>query len=83
MNTFIESAAEKNTSVEILEAILHISKNYEDVAELCWETGLIKALMNIVIKMVTQDGKLDTTEFHWGNAGTEWATLKLWNGYND
>lgn len=72
MSNFIESASSRETSVEIMEAILKVANGNEQIAEQIWEDASDAELVAI-IEIVTNNGMHETTDFVWGAAGEEWA----------
>ncbi|MFT0137264.1 YccJ family protein [Alcanivoracaceae bacterium MT1] len=73
MSKFIESAASRETSVELMEAILEVAGGDEAIAEQIWEDGARDEELVAIIEIVTKNGVHETTDFCWGAAGTDWA----------
>jgi len=73
MSQFIESAASRETSVELMEAILKVSGGNEARAEKIWEDGPSDAEQVAIIEIVTNNGMHETTDFVWGADGSDWV----------
>ena len=73
MSTFIESAASRETSVELMEAILRVACDDEARAEQIWEDGPTESELVAIIEIVTNNGMYETTDFFWGAEGGDWA----------
>ncbi len=69
MTDFVQTAEARNTSVELMQAILNAEP---EIAEFIWRASHDAELAQI-IEIVTQSGRFKTTDFHWGVSGTEWA----------
>ena len=74
MTKFINTAASRETSDEIMEAIFRVSGEDEARAVAIWENGPSDEEMTAIIEIVTKNGMYNTTDFVWGAAGAEWAT---------
>lgn len=72
MNKFIESSASRETSPELMSAILKVANGDETEAERIWEDATDAELV-AVIEIVTNNGMHETTDFVWGVAGSDWA----------
>lgn len=72
MSEFIESAASRETSTELMEAILKVAQDDESRAEDIWEDGPSDAELTAIVEIVTKNGMYDTTDFFWGAAGSNW-----------
>lgn len=72
MSKFIESAASRDTSVELMEAILYVAGS-EDAAVRVWEEPTEPEAL-AVWERVTKNGLNDSTDFVWGAAGSNWAS---------
>lgn len=72
MSAFVESAASRETSKEIMEAILKVAGGNEAFAEEIWEHPRNEEMVAIV-EIVTNNGMHETTDFVWGAAGQDWA----------
>lgn len=70
---FIESADSRETSVELMQAILQVAGGDEAKAEGIWEDGPDSTELVAIIEIVTKNGQHETTEFCWGAAGDNWA----------
>lgn len=69
---FIESAASRETSIDILSAIIKVAgKNVNDLVRL-WESPTETEAIAIWAE-VTGNGRIDSTQFFWGAAGNRWA----------
>lgn len=75
MTSFIESAASRETSVELMEAILEVAQGDEDRAVKIWEDGATDAELTAIIEIVTKNGMYETTDFCWGASGSKWEKL--------
>ncbi|GBF59131.1 hypothetical protein PbB2_02823 [Candidatus Phycosocius bacilliformis] len=73
MTNFVQTAEARNTSVELMQAILKVANGHEEIAEFIWEMGASDAELDQIIEIVTQSGRFKTTDFHWGVSRTEWA----------
>lgn len=73
MTTFIESAASRETSVEIMDAILWLARGNEAEAVRIWEEPTDKEMLALW-ERVTKNGLVSADEFCWGAAGSDWAT---------
>lgn len=71
MTTFIETAASRETSVEIMEAIWEVCEGDEDRANKTWMFGPYGFELEQIIEIVTKDGS-KTTDFVWGVLGDQW-----------
>lgn len=74
MTHFVETAASRETSSELMEAILRVAGNDEVRATKIWEDGPTDAELFAIIEIVTGNGRTETTDYCWGAAGTSWAT---------
>lgn len=71
--TFIESADSRETSPEILSAILWLAGGDERVADRVWEDPTDAEAL-AVWERVTKNGLIPSTEFCWGrDTGAQWA----------
>tara|TARA_R110000868_G_scaffold21909_4_gene90603 strand:- start:243 stop:467 length:225 start_codon:yes stop_codon:yes gene_type:complete len=73
MTKFIETSASRETSPELLAAILRCAGDDEARAEQVWADGPTGAELVAIVEIVTQNGVYPTTDFYWGDAGTSWA----------
>lgn len=73
MKSFIESAESRETSGELMEAILKVAGGDEAKAEAIWADGPNSSELAAIIEIVTKNGQHETTEFCWGAAGDNWA----------
>lgn len=71
MTDFLNTAASRETSPELMDAILHIAGN-EAAAVRVWEEPT-EAEALAVWERVTKNGLIDSAEFVWGAAGSDWA----------
>lgn len=71
--SFIESGASRETSDELMEAILFAAGGDEARAERIWENGPNDAELVCIIERVTKNGLHETTDFCWGAAGPNWT----------
>lgn len=72
MTTFIESAASRETSVEIMDAILWLARGNEVEAVRIWEDPTDKEILALW-ERVTKNGLVSADEFCWGAAGSDWG----------
>lgn len=73
MNEFLATAASRETSLELMRAILLVAQGDEDIAERIWEDPT-DAETFAIWEIVTQNGLIPSTEFCWGkSAGSNWA----------
>jgi len=72
MYNFLTSAASRETSYEILEAILFVAGQNEAAAERIWEDPCYEEGL-AVWERVTGNGLRAATEYTWGASGTLWA----------
>ena len=73
MNTFLDTADSRQTSPELLAAILYVAGGNETLAEQIWRDGPDEDEIVSIIEIVTGNGRVPTTAFHWGNLGPYWA----------
>ena len=71
MSTFIESATSRETSAELMEAILAVAGS-EQAAERVWEDPSNREALAIW-ERVTKNGQRSASEFCWGANGSTWA----------
>ena len=72
MSSFIASAAARETSPEIMEAILYVAGQSEPLAERVWEDpDQVEGLA--IWERVTGNGLRAATEYTGGASGTQWA----------
>lgn len=72
MSKFIESADSRETSTELMEAILKVAGGNEERAELIWEDGPESGELVAIVEIVTGNGIYETTDFCWGEFGENW-----------
>jgi len=72
MNDFVKTADSRETSIELMEAILRVAGGNEAMAELIWDAPSGEQ-MTAIVEIVTNNGQLETTDFYWGASGTNWA----------
>lgn len=70
---FIATADSRETSVEIMRAIAHISRDMEEAVRI-WEFADDRELVAI-IEIATRNGIDAPEDFHWGAAGNSWAII--------
>ena len=69
---FIASAASRETSKEIMEAIAFFARTAKE-AEALWENGYGAAATSLDFwEHVTGNGLRDPSEFVWGASGSQW-----------
>lgn len=71
MSKFIESADSRDTSVELMEAILYVAGNETNAVRVWEEPTATEALA--IWERVTKNGLLESSDFCWGVAGSRWA----------
>lgn len=74
MSKFTESAASRETSPELMDAILEVGGD-EAQAVRIWEDGPTHAELDALIEIVTKNGMYETTDFVWGEAGEHWESV--------
>lgn len=74
MSNFIESAESRETSRELMEAILKVAGRDEEKAKQIWEDGPDSGELVCIIEIVTKNGIYETTDFYWGEAGHNWES---------
>lgn len=72
MSTFIETADSRETSTELMEAILFIAGGNETLAEMIWTNPSDTELLEI-FNVITKNGLINASEFCWGANGNKWA----------
>lgn len=72
MTTFIESAASRETSVELMEAIYFVAGRNDADAVRVWEDPTEAELLAIW-ERATKNGLVSADEFCWGASGANWA----------
>ena len=75
MKTFIETGDSRETSKEIMEAIVFVAGGDSAEAVRIWEEPTEAELLAIW-ERVTQNGLHDASEFCWGCEGSKWADSK-------
>ena len=73
MTNFINTAASRETSAELMDAIFRVADENESRAMVIWDCPTDEQ-MTAIIEIVTKNGMYETTDFVWGEAGAEWAT---------
>ena len=71
---FMATAASRETSPQIMRAIVAFSRNLAD-AEYIWENGLGNfdgESAQAFINTATEDGRIDAADLFWGVAGRDW-----------
>lgn len=72
MSKFLSSADSRETSAELMQAILYVAGRDETEAVRIWEAPS-ESEMLAVWERVTKNGLLQANEFCWGAAGHDWA----------
>lgn len=72
MATFIDTADSRQTSPEIMAAILKVAGSEERAVDI-WENGPTSGELVAIVEIVTGNGVGDTHDYFWGWAGTKWA----------
>lgn len=73
MTTFLDTADSRQTSPELLAAILYVAGGNEALAEQIWRDGPDEDEIVSIIEIVTGNGLVPTTDFCWGVNGPYWA----------
>lgn len=73
MTNFVDTADSRETSRELMVAILRVAGGDEVLAESIWENGPNDSEMVAIVEIVTKNGMHETTDFAWGAAGENWA----------
>lgn len=71
MTDFISTADSRETSVEIMEAILAVAGS-QSAAVRVWDEPTYEETL-AVWERVTKNGLRDSTDYCWGAAGSAWA----------
>ena len=71
-NAFIKSAASRETSEELMEAIWEVSGANKSRAAEIWENGPTDAELTAIVEIVTGNGRTKTTDYCWGALGEHW-----------
>jgi hypothetical protein len=74
MAKFMQTADAKETSVELMEAILMAAGGDEEKAEAIWANGPTSGELVAIVEIVTKNGMYETTDFAWGAAGENWES---------
>lgn len=74
MTDFLSTAASRETSPELMEAILFAAGGDEAAAEEIWTDGPNDAELVCIVERVTKNGLRETTDFCWGAEGSNWAS---------
>ena len=72
MPAFLDSADSRETSIELMEAILKTARDNEVEAVSIWEDPTEEQLI-AVWEVVTKNGLSDASEFCWGESVDSWA----------
>ena len=72
MSKFIQSAAAKMTSLEIMHAIYFLSNNNDSTAFYMWRKPTQRNLFE-VWEIVSKHGVLSGNSLFWGSMGSKWA----------
>lgn len=75
MKQFLETAESRETSPELMEAILAVAGGDEAEAERIWTDGPDAEELALIVARVTKDGLIPATEFCWGASGSRWASV--------
>lgn len=73
MSKFLNTADGRETSPELMEAILFAAGGDETAAEAIWADGPNDAELVCIVERVTKNGLHETTDFCWGAEGSNWA----------
>lgn len=72
MQHFIDTADSRETSPELMDAILFVADGNESEAVRIWEEPTAEEAVSIW-ERVTKNGLVPSTEFCWGASGSKWA----------
>ena len=72
MQHFIDTADSRETSPELMDAILFVADGNESEAVRIWEEPTAEEAVSIW-ERVTKNGLVPLTEFCWGASGSKWA----------
>ena len=73
MSKFLESAAARETSPELMEAIRFVAGGDDARAAHMWANGITGDELVSIIERVTHNGLHEPTDFVWGAMGSHWA----------
>ena len=68
---FIATAASRETSEEIMEAIAFCARDEAEAVKI-WEDCPGREFLTAIVEIVTNNGMLETTDFEWGAMGSDW-----------
>lgn len=74
MSKFIESATARETSPELMAAILRVAGKNEAKADDIWENGPDDGQLTAIVEIVTGNGRTETTDYCWGAMGASWES---------
>ena len=72
MSKFLESAASRETSKSIMEAIWSLAQHDENEAVRIWADPS-EAEAIAIWEVATNNGRVPASQFCWGAAGSQWA----------
>ena len=72
MQHFIDTADSRETSPELMDAILFVADGNESEAVRIWEEPTAEEAVSLW-ERVTKNGLVGSTEFCWGASGSKWA----------
>lgn len=70
---FLNSAESRQTSPELMDAILQVAGGNADIADGIWHDGPTKTELVDIVEIVTGNGRTKTTDYCWGESGSDWA----------
>lgn len=76
MSKFLESAAARETSPELMEAIHFVAGGDDARAVDMWAHGVTGGELASIVERVTKNGLHEPTDFVWGAMGSDWALLR-------
>ena len=76
--TFIKSGESRETSKELMEAILEVADGDTNAAEQIWANGATEEQTQAIAEIVTCDGS-QPSDFCWGEAGFSWSEPPYFN----
>ena len=72
MPAFLDSADSRETSIELMEAILKVAGDNKVEAASIWEDPTEEQKIAIW-EVATKNGLIDASDFCWGESGDSWA----------
>ena len=72
---FLSSGDSRETSPELMEAIYFVAGSDNKRAADMWAHGITDGELVSIVERVTHNGLHETTDFCWGELGSDWASL--------